>query len=45
MAPGITFGSSADKLVRVCFAASEKDLEEGIAKVCELIREHEHIGH
>lgn len=38
VAPGITFGQKANNFVRLCFAAPQKDLQEGLEKICRLIK-------
>lgn len=37
MAPGATFGSRASKYVRICFAAKEADIKEGIKRLADFL--------
>ncbi|MFH1713269.1 MAG: pyridoxal phosphate-dependent aminotransferase [Candidatus Jacksonbacteria bacterium] len=38
VAPGSTFGSHANSYVRICFAASEGDISQGIKRLAEFIK-------
>jgi aspartate aminotransferase/aminotransferase len=43
VAPGSAFGSLAKKYVRICFAASEADIREGLKRLAEFLYDFKHF--